>query len=370
MKISDTAEIFHSVRAKIAGSRRSRFPSRPVKTSRRKKIPFYKRKLVVSVFIVIMVIIFYFSGISKVLADAIENTVTIIFTSKKDLIREWAPEKPLPIQKMGEVFPEISHSTMLSFAQGYYHTKEGTTIYDLDACSAGILRELEGRNLKQELFELPQDFDMKIAELVSQFCTADSIEEYDGQLLDAMQDAAESHSSTSYHRIGITALNALNLLKKNDNLSQSEYIYYAELAFFGFGNEYIIERPTEGERVDWFYRVAQVFDYLGYAADDQNPPLRHEMYFISAAFLYLSFETLEKLGFNEKKCNLYRHNVWELEFDILYRLGTYLDQHEDFFNRIREHIDIIDNLELTDNQKNKVREMVDKLEEWERIFNH
>lgn len=370
MKISDIIEIFHSVKAEKAELQSSRFPSHPVRTFRCRKRPFYKRKFFIIVFIAIMAILFYCSGISNVLAGCIENIFAGIFTGQNDLKVEWTPEKPQPIRKTGEVFPDISRSTMLSLAYEYYHTKEETTIHDLDACSDGILAELENRNLMQELFELPQNFVVKNALPSSQFCTADSIEEYDSQLTDALQDAAKSHSSSAYHRIGITALNALNLLKKNGNLSLEEYIYYAELAFFGFGNEYIVERPSEGQRVDWFYRVAQVFDYLGYAANDQNPPLRHEMYFISAAFLYLSFETLEKMGFSEKRCNLYRHNVWELELDMLYRLGAYLDRREDFFDRMRDHIAVIRKLELTDDQKNKVQEMEDKLKDWERIFNH
>lgn len=371
MKISVITEIFHSVKAKIANLQCCRFHSLLIRMSRCKNLQFYIKKLVVrALFISFFVIVFYASGISKVLAGVIESAFPDILMSHDDLKGEWIPEIPQPIQETEDAFPGVSHSTMLSLAQSYYRTKEETTIADLDSCAGGILLELERRNQALELFELPTDFVIKEAFPIQQFYTTESIDEYDGQILDAWQDASENHSALSFHRIGITALDALYLLKKNENITLNVYIYYAELAFFGFGNEYIIDRPIGGDRADWFYRVAQVFDYLGLAADNQNPPLRHEMYFISAAFLYLSFETLEKFDFNEKNSNLYRHNIWELDFDMLYRLGTYLDHHEDFFNRLREHIDIIRNLELTDEQKNKVQEITDKVDEWERVFNY
>lgn len=369
MKISCITEIFHSVKAKMISLQHDYTRSLPIRTPRCKKIQPYIIKLIDRIlFIAIIVIILYYCGFSKVVADAIESAFSDIFKSHDDLKVEWTPEEPQPIQETKEVFPEISYSTMLSLAQNYYRTKEETTIDDLDSLSGEVLLELERRNQEQELFVLPPNFVIKQVPPISQFYTTENIDEYDGQIFYAWQEATENNSSFAYHRIGITALNSLNLLKENGKVTLSEYIYYAELAFFGFCNEYILDRPTEGGRVDWFYRVAQVFDYLGQATDNQNPPLRHEMYFISAAFLFLSFETLEKLGFNEKKCGQYRHSVWKLEFDMLYRLGTYLERHEDFFNRLREHINIIRSLELTDEQNSNVQEITDKLEEWEQIF--
>lgn len=329
--------------------------------------PFFKNVTKTPFFIVLSIVIFYFTPVSSKLATFIENKIQN--STYIEIEQYWEPEPPQPIHEIEYVFPEISRSFMLLLAQNYYLGQKNTTIENVDLFSEHILLELERRNQTGELFQLPLDFKVKEAAAIQEFYSTENINEYDGQIFDAWQDALETNSILSFHRLGITALDALNLLKRTGNVNQDEYIYYSELAFYGFGNEYILNRPTEGARADWFYRIAQVYDYLGWAANDQDPPLQHEMYFISAGFLNLSFDTLSSMNFNEDKCEIYRHDIWELHIVMLYRLGIYFDQNESFFNRLRDHCEIINDIGLTPQQQNIIQGITDKVDEWERISN-
>lgn len=194
------------------------------------------------------------------------------------------------------------------------------------------------------------------------------------QILDAWQNVTESNCGDrafQYHRVNIAALNCLDILSRQCERDRhlykemwDDFIYYGELAVWALTNEYIYGNLITAEKVDLFYRLSQVYDHTGTAATDDDPPFQHELYFISAAFLELSFRSLQNIEFADMGQE-YRSAVWDLYMTMHFRMGTYVKNNDGFFKKVIECSDKVTALDnLTEAERNKVQKHLDEIDEW------
>lgn len=139
------------------------------------------------------------------------------------------------------------------------------------------------------------------------------------------------------HHLAIRSRDALNFAKyqETENQQDRSIWLYSEISFSALINEYIYNQPEGLALSDWYYRTAQVFDYLGGIADTEELELR--MYFLSAVFLRCSFETLKEQGL-QVYSNAYDYEIWSLYVEMLYRVSTHTNpaETEGFYLEIRQ----------------------------------
>lgn len=175
------------------------------------------------------------------------------------------------------------------------------------------------------------------------FDSVGSLEECDAQLRGAggrleRRRAAGSREQIGEicHQLAIRSRDALNFTKYQTTRSQKDRSIwlYSEISFAALLNEYIYTRPEGITLSDWYYRMAQVYDYLGGVADTKELELR--MYFLSAVFLRSSFETLKEQGIQVYP-NAYDYEIWTLYMKLLYRVALRVApaQTEGFYQEIQ-----------------------------------
>lgn len=159
------------------------------------------------------------------------------------------------------------------------------------------------------------------------FDAVGSLEECDAQLRGAGERLERRRSSGSLEQMGeicyqlaIRSRDALNFTKYQTTGSQKDQLIwlYSEISFASLINEYIYTQPEGLMLSNWYYRMAQVFDYLGGIADTKELELR--MYFLSAVFLRSSFETLKEQGLTVYP-DAYDYEIWTLYMNLLYRVA-------------------------------------------------
>lgn len=279
------------------------------------------------------------------------------------------PMRP-PISDANKPFRKNVTSPLLSLSVDYYKGKDTTTV-DLDELEQQILSQFAESRLAGKICELPDYLTVKETEnRFSFFTPANSLEEYDEQLYDTWMKLQElivdgtipqnedgtqrKNAVTQFHRMGITALNCLNLLSNDADVKgaltrdeQKELkFYYAELAYHGFVNEYIFsplpmdeeEGAGTGEEKDLYYRCAQIYDHLSavVAINETVPPQYYELCFVAAAFLGIAYQMLEEAGF-EDIGGEYHSAVWKLEQTMLERLAKGTKTGNGFSERKQAH---------------------------------
>lgn len=129
------------------------------------------------------------------------------------------------------------------------------------------------------------------------------------------------------HHLAIRSRDAMNFAKYHEmeNQQNRSIWLYSEISFSALINEYIYNQPSGLALSDWYYRTAQVFDYLGGIADTEELELR--MYFLSAVFLRCSYETLKEQGL-QVYSNAYDYEIWNLYVEMLYRVAICVDSTE------------------------------------------
>lgn len=285
---------------------------------------------------------------------------------KVNNISDGPPPMRPPISDPDEPFRKNITSPLLSLSVDYYKGKDTTTV-DLDELEQQILSQFAESRLAGKVCELPDYLTVKETENRFPFFTrASSLVEYDEHIYDAwmkLQDLIVdgtisqhqySNAVTQFHRMGITALNCLDLLSNNASVKealsrdkQKELkFYYAELAYYGFVNEYVFSPLPEdeedcagtGEEKDLYYRCAQIYDHLSavVAIDETVPPQYYELCLVAAAFLGIAYQMLEEAGF-EDIGGEYHSAVWKLEQTMLERLTKGTKTGSGFSERKQAH---------------------------------
>lgn len=281
----------------------------------------------------------------------------------------WIPT-PLPaVKTVEDVLPRtfslngVEGSLMLSLADGIY-ASEKTEGADIERESNAILLMLERHRSIGEEIALPTWFELHQEEKCYEYRVAGTLAEYDGQIaafMERLECGTEEKRKEKYNQIGITALNALQLCKETGVEEPQSYLYFAELTFWAFANEYVLG-ADRWEQVDLFYRIGQAYDYLGLIAKDL-PDFRYRMYFLSAAFLDLSCDVLEENGFSREGV-IYWGDTWHLYLTMVYRLGLYMDNRTEYFQLVSEYAEGILKLDLTQEEERKLKVLCSEIEKW------
>lgn len=253
----------------------------------------------------------------------------------------YTPLRPQPVEIVVDAYPQIMDSSLLSLAANYYKGEE-TTAEDLKDMEAAIRYLFDANRVNRTPFKLPDGFAVHETEPSPLFTTADTLAEYDKQIWDAWLKISNGMSVYQCHRMGVTALNCMDLISNNEAtkaaLTLKErtelLLYYANLAYWGFGNEYVFGELSRGAQIDLFYRCGQVFDHL--KAFGEAPPDYYEMCFVAAAFLGLAYQLLGEANF-EQEDNEYHSAVWELEQMMLQRLMEYVNDSSGFQRLMSKH---------------------------------
>lgn len=163
------------------------------------------------------------------------------------------------------------------------------------------------------------------------FDEVSSLEECDAQLRGTgarlercRADGTREQMGEIYHQLAIRSRDALKFTKYQKTRSQKDGLIwlYSEISFSSLLNEYICVRPEGLALSDWYYRTAQVFDYLGGVADTEE--LEQRMYFLSAVFLRCAFEMLKEQGIRIY-LNAYDCEIWTLYVKMLYRVTRHME---------------------------------------------
>lgn len=296
-------------------------------------------------------------------------------TQKSDEARPEEPELwvPLPVKDPADVYSRGPGSLLRSFTLNHYNL-EKTTTKDEETLREELYDLFESNRLTRTRFDLPADFTVREAAPSSEVKKAGSLSEYDRQIKDAYEEVTGSgcdDHAYQYQRINVACLSCLDMLSRQCEEGKCSYrdvwddfLYYSELAVWALANEYIYGDRTNAGKVDLFYRLAQAYDHVGTAATDNDPPFKHELYFVSAACLELSFRSLEGINFADMGQE-YRSAVWDLYMTMHFRMGKFVNDHDDFFKKVTDCSTTINGLEgLTPAEKNEVQEHLDELAEW------
>ncbi len=184
------------------------------------------------------------------------------------------------------------------------------------------------------------------------------------QLAQGKADNAKIKIANAAHHLAIRAGDAMNFAKKQASENRQERTWlYAEIAVPALFNEYIHLKPEGLSLSDWYYRIAQVFDYLGGIADTEELELR--MYFLSAVFLRQSFQTLKELQFpTDAEGTHYISDVWNLYLDMLCRVATRVDPAtaEGFYREIKQVEADLSDAKLEDSVKTDTAKILSDLD--------
>lgn len=180
-------------------------------------------------------------------------------------------------------------------------------------------------------------------EIDNSFEFADTVEKCNAQLrgaggrLEKLRETCEQKEIAKMcHRLAIRSGDAMFYTKRDGGAQKDRLIWlYAEIGFASSINEFVYDRPEGVLRPNWYYRTAQIFDYLGGITEDENLKLR--MYFTSAVFLENAFKTWEEIEFKIIKdcCDV---NIGYLYIDMLYRVAVRMDSTEQggFYQKIKQ----------------------------------
>ena len=203
--------------------------------------------------------------------------------------------------------------------------------------------------------------------------TAETLEEhiaqirYEGdQLKNAKEDESPSRISKYCYWLVVSSRNALYCIKYPvlDSQEYKDIWLYAEIAFAASINQHTYSQPQGTSLSDWYFRLADVFDYLGNIADTSE--LQLKLYFLSTVFFYRAIEILNEGG-TQIYSNTYDHEIWDRYMEMLARVAQCVKDSavsgcEEFSNSFLEKIwEIETSLEDKNLPENKAAEIDETL---------
>lgn len=137
------------------------------------------------------------------------------------------------------------------------------------------------------------------------------------------------------HHLAIRAKDALYFGKKERVLTDRMTWVLGELAFAALINEAVYGNLSESDLWDWYYRFAQIFDYLGDIADTKEQRL--ELYYVAAVIYSLAYEQVKSHGLAYGGGE-YGNDIWDAYFEMVYKVAVRVDEplRDGFFLTILE----------------------------------
>lgn len=133
------------------------------------------------------------------------------------------------------------------------------------------------------------------------------------------------------HHLAIRAKDAIYFGAESGEAQPKMIWVLGEIAFAALINEVTYGGLSGSALSDWYYRMAQVFDYFGGIADTNG--LKLKMYFVSAVCYYRAYEEIRGRGFLLAGGS-YGSDIWAEYFEMLYRVALRADgsqERADFF---------------------------------------
>lgn len=245
--------------------------------------------------------------------------------------------------------------------EAYYCGNE-TTLDDLTLAATDTLSRLE--DLRETGKLLPFDTsELLVTEPSLEFYNPRSLTECDAQIWGVVSEIDTDRASTEYaslfRTLGITCLNALTLCQEQDE-AEAVYQKYAEIGFIAIVNQYLCT-GTHSSKVDLMYRLGQIYDHLGYAADEDYE--QYSRYFGASVFFKLSFDELEKQGFTKDGVTFWS-SCWQMHIELLQRLGLWVKSSDRFFQAALSDLQQIQKLRLSDEDILFIQDKQSILKEW------
>lgn len=149
----------------------------------------------------------------------------------------------------------------------------------------------------------------------------------EGELLKNAKNRNSASGISSYCRLmAISGAGALYFTKypvlESQEYRDEDIWLYAEIAFAASINMHTYAQPQGFELFKWYFRLADVFDYLGNIAD--TPELELKLYFISAVFFCRAVELLNKEGI-QIYSDIGDYEIWDRYMKMLARVAGCLE---------------------------------------------
>ena len=253
------------------------------------------------------------------------------------------PEKILPlppfnpVRSVNDFYPDFKLSNVQSTMLDLIDILIGERGISAEAVEEGVnqLKIFLEQARTSKVYSFPEYLELPEGESNSAFDDVESVEDclkqmraFDIQLrslLEVVQQDSDTRRKIAEksEALMIRAKDALFFGHPNGRNGKSiitaeETWLYAEYVFFGVVNEYIYGECTSAKLLDMYYRLSQMFDYLGGIADTKKLTL--EMDFIAVICSECAFQELEKLGWSQVD-SVYGTDIWGYYRDIIYRVA-------------------------------------------------
>lgn len=254
-----------------------------------------------------------------------------------------------PVQSVEELYPEyfrlsdIENSKMLQLFDSI--SSDGMiTAAGLEACAEEFRKY-------QERCAHPSQFYPFYEGMEVLFPKGDSTESFDdvttyeecmaqirgaGAKLQACKDSANSETiyNASYH-LAIRAKDAIFFGTEGTIIAGRMTWILGEITFSALMNEWIYGNLAGPTGLDWHYRMAQIFEYLGDIADTDE--LQRQMYYLAAVCCFCAYGQVKDRGLAQTGGN-FGSSIWETYFRVIYKVAIRVDgsSEKDFFKVIMD----------------------------------
>lgn len=179
---------------------------------------------------------------------------------------------------------------------------------------------------------------------------AKTLEECDARASAAYTKATEAVDQLDkqnwYSKMAQAGLDGL-YLSRNDADMERRW-QYAEIAFCGLVNSYILQEYNSTENSDLLYNFGQVFNHLGKISKaEKDVLLEYRMYFTATQFYHQAYNLLKLHSF-EVEGVVYDDEVCDAYGTLLYRMGLYVTEKQKFYEEAKECGDVAVSYNLCD----------------------
>lgn len=252
-----------------------------------------------------------------------------------------------PFQSVEELYPEYFHlsdmenSKMLQLFE--IISPDGTiSAAELGACAERLRKYQERYVHPSQFFTFCEGLEIWFpeGESTDSFDDVTSYEECMAQIrgagatLERCKDSADSESvyNASNH-LAIRAKDAIFYGTEKKIIAGRMTWVLGEIAFSALMNEWIYGDLTGPDRSDWYYRTAQVAEYLGDVAEANEQ--KRQMYYVAAVCCFCAYEQIMDRGLAQVGGS-FGSSIWETYFRVIYKVTVWMDgtSEEDFFKVI------------------------------------
>lgn len=176
-------------------------------------------------------------------------------------------------------------------------------------------------------------------------------------------DDSEKLYNASHH-LAIRAKDALFFGKKEGVLTVRMTWVLGELAFAALINELLYGELTGPDLSDWYYRTAQIFEYLGDIADVRE--LRLQLYYVAAVCYSCAYREISSCGLAQAGGS-YGYDIWDAYFKMLYQVAIWTDPSlkNDFFVIILDGETDVEASDLSNAAIEQTQKKLEKLDSYQ-----